>query len=71
MLLLLLLAPWIRMAPKRSSRRERVERVDVDIVHQAELRTNTCNILTVIRQQRPTNTSQVYDPKQREWKVGI
>jgi hypothetical protein len=63
------------MAPKRRAPRERVdervERVEVDIVHQAELRTNARDILTAIRQQRPTNTSQVYEPKQREYRVGI
>ena len=63
-----------KMAPKRSSRRdrvERVERVELDITNQAELRANACSVLSSIRQQRPLNTSQVYEPKQREWKVGL
>ena len=56
------------MPPKRDQRRARVER---DIVNNAELRANAQEILTTIRQERPENTHQVYDPKQREFKVLI
>ncbi|KAF2265162.1 hypothetical protein CC78DRAFT_579568 [Lojkania enalia] len=33
-----------------------------------KLRTNTQHVLATIRQQRPQNTHQVYNPKQREFK---
>lgn len=54
------------MPPKRDQRRARVER---DIVNNAELRANAQQILAVIREERPVNTNQSYDPKQEELKA--
>jgi hypothetical protein len=54
------------MAPNRSQRRNRTE---INIVNNAELRTNAQNILTFIRESRPKNTSLAYTPKQKEFKV--
>jgi hypothetical protein len=54
------------MPPKRDLRRARVER---DIINGAELRANAQQVLTTVQQERPENTHQVYDLKQKEFKV--
>lgn len=56
------------MPPKRDQRRVRAE-VERDLANNAELRANAQQIVATIREQRPSNTHQVYDPKQREFKV--
>ena len=53
--------------PKRDQQRR--ERADITITNNAELRANAQQILETIREQRPENTHQVYDPKQKEFKV--
>jgi hypothetical protein len=55
------------MAPNRSQRHNRTE---INIVNNAELRTNAQNVLTFIWELRPKNTSLAYTPKQKEFKVG-
>jgi hypothetical protein len=54
------------MAPSR--RHNRCSR-DINIVNNAELRANAQSVLTLIRSSRPKNTSLVYNPKQKEFKV--
>jgi hypothetical protein len=45
-------------------------RVEIDIANNAELRANAQRVLHLTRAARPKNTSQAYDPKQREYQVG-
>jgi hypothetical protein len=56
------------MAPIRTSTTRR--RAEINIVNNAELRANAQNILTTIRESRPKNTCEAYEPKQKEFKVG-
>ena len=63
------------MAPSRRAQGRKSQstraRVELDITNNAELRANVQQVLATIRQQRPENTTQVYDPKQKEFKVAI
>ena len=56
------------MPPSRSQRHNRT-RMEINIVNNAELRANAQSILTTIRASRPKNTSLMYSPKQKEFKV--
>jgi len=56
----------IRTSTAAASTRRRTE---INIANNAELRANAQNILTAIRESRPKNTSGVYEPKQKEFKV--
>jgi hypothetical protein len=55
------------MAPSQNQRRNRTE---INIANNAELRANAQNVLTLIQELRPKNTSLAYTPKQKEFKVG-
>jgi hypothetical protein len=59
----------LSMAPSRSRSRRHNRSTDINIVNNAELRANAQSVLTMIRASRPKNTSLVYNPKQKEFKV--
>ena len=45
------------------------DRVEINITNNAELHANAQHVLALMRAARPKNTSSVYNPKQREFKV--
>ena len=47
-----------------------ISRVKINVANNAELRANAQSILALTRAEGPKNTSQNYDPKQEEFKVG-
>jgi hypothetical protein len=62
------------MAPRRSrSQRQHQHhnRTEINIVNNAELRANTQSIHAFIRESRPKNTTLMYSPKQKEFKVAL
>ena len=42
---------------------------EIDAANATELRVNTQDVVSVINESMPKNTSQNYEPKQREFKV--
>jgi len=46
-----------------------IGRVEINVANNAELRANAQSILALTRAERPKNTSQAYEPKQKEFKV--
>jgi hypothetical protein len=58
------------MAPTTNPGSRSRSRAEINITNNAELLANTQNILSVIRESRPQNTLDVYEPKQQEFKVG-
>jgi hypothetical protein len=55
------------MPPSRTQRQRRRQPyncTEINIINNAELCTNTQNILTFIQESRPKNTTLAYNPKQ-------
>ena len=57
----------VRAAPY-SIATSQARRVELNARNNAELRTNAQNILNMIQDSRPKNTSAAYEPKQKEFK---
>jgi hypothetical protein len=65
---------WVKLATELNiaptcSRSRRHSRTEINIINNAELRANAQSIYTLIRVSRLKNTSLMYNPKQKEFKV--